>query len=404
MTVTMTSLNQKGKLNAPLNLCFPVNYLGYGGAERQLVELALGLDKDDFSVHVVTLVPGGALEDELRGQPGISLHTMRRRSKYDLLSPTIGLARLMRRHKIHIVQPFLSPSTLYGMAASFLARTPIRIVTERCGVRINSGIGNKLYRFAEDSLTRFARVAVANSEAGREYLHCRGIDSNITQVIYNGVGMERLTPDEAKSQSVRAELDVPENGIVIGTAARLASTKDQASLLKAVATLLPEFPGIRVALVGDGPSRNGLEDLTRTLGIESQVKFFGSQRRVADYIGAFDVAVLTSIDIEGCSNFLLEAMGMGKPVIATDIGGNRELVREGVNGLLIPPGDAEGLAQAIKTIIRNPDMRVAMGAEGRKMVAERFSLMGMVEAYRDIYLDLARQVTETSRPGEEAAV
>ncbi len=404
MTVTSLPLKKTGKSNAPLNVCFPVNYLDYGGAERQLVELALGLDKSDFRVHVVTLIPGGALEDELHGQPGISLHTVNRRNKYDLVSPTVGLARLLRHHRVHIVQPFLSPATLYGMAASFLARTPIRIVTERCGVRINTGMGNKLYRFVEDRLTRFARVAVANSEAGREYLHCRGIDSSVIQVIYNGVGMERLTPDKAKSQGIRADLDVPENGVVVGTAARLASAKDQASLLKAVATLLPDFPGLRVALVGDGPSRNDLEGLARSLGIKSQVKFFGSQRRVADFIGAFDVAVLTSIDIEGCSNFLLEAMGMGKPVIATDIGGNPELVREGINGHLVPPGEVGALAQTIKVMIQNPDVRAAMGDEGRKMVAERFSLVGMVEAYRNIYFDLARRVMGASLPGEEMAI
>ena len=402
MTVASLSLDQEGKLSAPLNVCFPVNYLGYGGAERQLVELALGLDKDRFQVFVVTLNSGGSIESELKGKQGITLLSLERKSKYDL-SPTINLARIFRRHQIHIVQPFLSPATLFTLTASLLSRTPVRIVTERCGLRKNRGLGNKLYRFIEDRLTPVADLAVANSEAGRRYLCDRGVKSSKTRVIYNGINPTRLDPDPAMVQRVRERLNVPSDGLVIGNVASLTLPKDQATILRAMASLKTRHPELRVALVGDGPLRSELERLAQDLNLSSSVVFFGNQHRVADYIAAFDVAVLSSVDNEGCSNFLLEAMGLGKPVVATDIGGNRELVYQGENGWLIPPGDPDALAAALEEALGDAVRREAFGDKGRRMVATRFSLPDMIEAHQQLYQELVLRKLGASSPLRDAA-
>ena len=166
MSAVRHTANNVSSPPARINVCLPVNYLGFGGAERQLVELALGLDKERFQVLVVTLQSGGELEAELQGQQGITLHSLERKSKYSM-APVFRLARLLKREQIHVIQPFLSPATFFGLTASFLSRTPVRIVTERCGLRKDRGLGNKAYRFVEDKLTRFADLAVANSEAGR---------------------------------------------------------------------------------------------------------------------------------------------------------------------------------------------------------------------------------------------
>lgn len=379
------------RLPIPINICFLVNYLGFGGAERQLVELAQGLDKDQFRAFVVTLRPGGDLEAELEGQHGITIHTLNRRNKIDM-SPIITLARFLRRNRIHIMQPYLSPATLFGLTASFLTRTPIRIVTERCGLRKDRGLGNKIYRYLEDRLTRFADLAVANSEAGRQYLHARGISPDTTRVIYNGINPQRLQPNPEVVKQTKMCLKVPSDGLVIGNVASLTRPKDQATILRAAAALIPEFPGLRLALVGDGPLRIELEGLARKLGLDSHVVFFGNQYQVANHIAAFDLAVLSSVDNEGCSNFLLEAMGLGKPVIATDVGGNCELVRPGENGWLIPPGDSQALVVALRAALNNDaGTRDSMGAMGQKMVATRFSLPRMVEAHQELYRDLAQR-------------
>ena len=389
MTTAATAPSQTPSA-PPLTVCYPINYLGFGGAERQLVELAKGLDKDRFRALVVTLYPGGPLEDELKAEPGVVLHTLDRATRYDFW-PIVGLARLLRQHDAQIVQPFLSPATLFGMSAALAARTPVRIVTERCGLRQNRRLGNKLYRFAEDRLSHYADVVVPNSRAGRQYVLRRGISLQKTRIIYNGINQKRLQADPAQVARIRRELAPPPGGLVLINVASLTGPKDQATLLKAVASVLPEAPDLRVALVGDGHLRSELETLARTLGLESKVVFFGYQHRVADFLAASDVAVLSSRDNEGCSNFLLEAMSMGKPAIATNVGGNMEVVKPGSNGLLVPVGDYRAMARAILEMRADAEKRAAMGACGRSIADSRFSLGGMIEAYQDLYDELAER-------------
>ncbi|MFW6194926.1 MAG: glycosyltransferase [Chloroflexota bacterium] len=371
-----------------LNICLPVNYLGMGGAERQLTDLAIGLDKSLFDVTVVTLESGGPLEPELAGQPGVSLHSLGRRGKLDP-RPWFRLARLLKKRRVHVVQPFLTPATLYGLGAAMLARTPIRIVTERNGLRLNPGRGNHLYRFAEDRLTRFADRVVPNSEAGRRYVISRGIRSGMTQVIYNGINPSRLRPDHDRAMGIRRDAGVPEGGFLVGNVASLTPAKDQASLLQAVRPLMDDHAGLRLALVGDGPLRDRLESLAGDLGIRDKVTFFGAQRGVADFIAAFDLAALSSVDHEGCSNFLLEAMGNGKPVVTTDIGGNPELVEHGRSGWIVPAGDPAAMGAAISKILNAGPASAEIGEAGRRIVDERFSLARMVKDYEDLYQGLA---------------
>ena len=403
MSAVRHTANNVSSPPARINVCLPVNYLGFGGAERQLVELALGLDKERFQVLVVTLQSGGELEAELQGQQGITLHSLERKSKYSM-APVFRLARLLKREQIHVIQPFLSPATFFGLTASFLSRTPVRIVTERCGLRKDRGLGNKAYRFVEDKLTRFADLAVANSEAGREYLHDRGIKPSMTRVIYNGINPERLQADPDMVRRVKERLDLPSDGLVIGNVASLTPPKDQATILRAAASLSTKFPGLRVAMVGDGPLRSGLEALAQELGLGSRAVFFGNQHNVADYMAAFDVAVLSSVDNEGCSNFLLEAMGLGKPVVATNVGGNCELVQEGENGWLVPPGNHQALAASLEEALNDVERREAMGSVGRRTVETRFSLPGMIDAHQELYQELVEKKMGLSSRVRGAAV
>lgn len=385
-----------------LTVCYPVNYLGFGGAERQLVELVNGLDKERFRAIVVTLFPGGLLEKEIEGQPGVTLHSLNRGSKFNV-KPILALARLLRDEGVHIVQPFLSPASLFGLGAGILARTPIRIATERCGQRKNRSLGNRLYRYTEDRLSRIADVAVPNSEAGREYLAGRGISRSKIRVIYNGINPNRFEADPARIAELRETIGAPPCGPVLGTVASLTRPKDQATLLRAAAALLKDYPDLRVVLVGDGNLRQELSDLAGDSGIDENVIFLGNQDPVADAIATFDVAVLPSADNEGCSNFLLEAMGMSKPLVATDVGGNRELVTPGENGLLVPVGDAVAMAHAIDRIIGDPQLGRAMGSAGKSLVADRFSLAGMIEAYSDLYMELAREKLGLGEPRRKVA-
>ena len=382
-----------------INVLLMIDDLCLGGAERQLVELAKGLDKERFRALVVTLYPGQPLEKDLEGQDGIRLLSLNRKGKFDF-GILVPLVRLLRRQKVHVVQPFLSPATFFGLTAALLAKVPVRVVTERCGVRRDTKLGENVYRFVEDRLTRFADVAVANSQSGADFLVGRGIGVQKTRVIYNGVNSERVTVDEAEVAALRAALGIAATAPVIGIVASLTAPKDHPTFLRSARIVLDSLPTARFLIVGDGPLRWELEAMAAQLGLAESVLFAGHQMRVAPFIGSFDVAVLSSCDYEGCSNYLLEAMGLGRPVVATDIGGNRELVHHDETGLLVPPRDPAALAAAILTLLNDRALASRLTDEAGTRFQAGFSVPNMVRQYEQLYEELLRQkgVRLTSAP------
>lgn len=373
-------------MNERITVLFPITDLATDGAQRQLLELVKGLDKNCFKPVVLTLKPGGPMEREFREVPQVEVLSLDRRGKYDLLG-VFKVWGILRRMKADVVQPFLTPATFFGLLPALLSRTPVKIVTERAGPGArNARLGYRFYLKAEDLLTRFADWSVANSQAGREYLIRRGINPARIRVIYNGINLSRLTADKEGVQKVRRRLDVPPDGKVVGMMARLFPVKNHAMFLQAAALINQVIPDTRFALVGDGPLRSQLEDMNQELGLASKVTLFGEQRDVGTYLSAFDIAVLTS-DTEGCSNALIEAMALGKPIVATDVGGNREVVNHGETGLLVPRDDPEALAEAIITLLRDTDTAHAMGQRAKDWVVTQFSLERMIHEYQSLWVE-----------------
>ncbi|MEO8456477.1 MAG: glycosyltransferase [Chloroflexota bacterium] len=384
-----------------LTIMLLVNDLRIGGAERQLVELARGLDKERFRVIVSTLYSGQPFESDLTDVPGVEYMPLNRRGKLDFFV-VAKLARLLDREKVDIIQPFLTPATSIGMLASMMAATPIKVMTERCGLRLNTSPGNKAYRFVEDRLTRFADAVIPNSEAGRRYVRSRGIAREKVRVIYNGVAPERVSTSLAERQALRHEYGVLDDSWLLGIVASLTPAKDHSTFLQAASIIRAEVPGTKFMIVGDGPLHHELKRRTTILGLDGSVIFAGHQMRVAPFIAAMDIAVLSSCDHEGCSNFLLEAMGLGRPIVATDVGGNEELFPSGEAGVIVPPSNPLILAHAILQVMRQPDVAERMQKRSREIFKERFTLQTMVSEYEDLYRDLwlAREPEAAEQPAE----
>lgn len=369
-----------------LTVLLLVNDLRVGGAERQVVELARGLDRARFRPIVATLYGGQPLEEELRAA-GLQPVSLNRRGKLDF-GTIRTLARLLRDERVDIIQPFLTPSTFIGLSAAFLARTPVKVVTERCGLREHPGIGNAAYRFIEDRLTRYADAAIPNSEAGRTYLMARGIRPEAVRVIYNGISPSRTAVRDEDVRAVRTRLDIPEDAPVAGIVASLQPAKDHETFLRAASLVRETVPNAHFVIVGDGELRKTLERRAQALRLESGVRFTGNVSDVTPYIATFDIAVLSSCDHEGCSNALLEEMAIGKPVVATDVGGNGELVVDRETGLLVPPRDPGLLARAMAELLANPARAVSMGRAGQQRFEGRFTIERMVQAYEYLYTRL----------------
>lgn len=372
-----------------INILLSIDRCIIGGAEQQFLELVKGLDKKRFHPVVVSLFAGGDLEPQVRSVPGIEYICLNKKGKFDL-TPLWDVYRLLGKKKIDVIQPFLTPATFFTLIPAVLRRTPVKIVTER-GARRKLSAGHALYLRIEDLFTRFADWIVPNSGAGRDYLISRGINPSRIKVIYNGIDIQRLHPDPEKVSQIRAAMNVPKDGAVVGVSASLTPVKDHTSFLEAASLVARELPHTRFALLGDGSLRPDLERLAGELGIDSEVFFLGNQTEVSSYIDAFDVACLSSSEMEGCSNSILEAMALGKPVIATDTGGNRELVQDGMNGIIVPTKSPAQLAEAILTCLRQPELTSDMGQHGKAMISNKFSIPLMVQQYERLYEDTLRR-------------
>lgn len=208
-----------------------------------------------------------------------------------------------------------------------------------------------------------------------------GIRRPVTQ-IYNGIDPGRYRPGP-EGAAVRRELGIPPGAFAVGVVGRLDPIKDHPTLFRAFAQLRAADPGARLLVVGDGPERARLE----AAGGEG-VLFLGDRRDVPELLRVLDVFVLPSRN-EGISNTILEAMATGLPVVATRVGGNPELVEDGLTGALVPPGDVNALAAALGRYRDGPEGARTHGEAGRARVLERFAVDRMVGSYEAVWARVA---------------
>lgn len=374
-------------------ILYPIPSLGIGGAEQQLLELVRALDKRRYRPIVAPLNPGGALEDEFRAVAGAEIVQLQRQGRADP-RPVVSLAALLRSRQIDVIQPYLSPATALGMVAGLLAGTPVRILTERSGV----GRHMSFYVRLQDRLSRFASVLIANSEAGRESLIMRGVPPERIHVIVNGINLDRLHSNPDRVSQYREQLAVPQGGKVVGILASLLPVKLHETFLRAGAALAQRQPDLRFAIFGDGPLRADLELLAADLRVAEHTVFFGYQRDVADCLGACDLLVSTS-RVEGLSNAVLEAMALGVPVVASDIPGNRELVKPGRTGCLVPVGDHAALASAMEHAFAHPVETGTYARQARDMIRIDFSVERMAREHEALYDLLLQRSPYPAVPG-----
>lgn len=215
------------------------------------------------------------------------------------------------------------------------------------------------------------------------------------KIIYipNGVDTERFSPFEdavaarpscSSRRAMREQLGLPADGPLIGSVGRLDPVKDVPTLLKSFASVLSEFPAARLAVVGDGPMRGELEAAARAFRIDHAVAWLGRRDDVPALLKSFDLFVQSSL-FEGMSNTILEAMASGLPVIASNTGGNGELVADHSNGFLFPVGDVTALTDGLRRYLSDAALRAAHGRESRKRSLAQFDLSMMAEKYAALY-------------------
>jgi sugar transferase (PEP-CTERM/EpsH1 system associated) len=203
------------------------------------------------------------------------------------------------------------------------------------------------------------------------------------QLIRNGVDTDRFRPH--RDLEFRRVLGIADNEFVIGTIGRLDPVKNHSGLIRAFATLLKNAGNTHLLIVGDGPERRNLENLSRSLGIEQYCHLAGYRSEIKRFYGVFDAFVLNSF-AEGMSNTLLEAMASALPVVCTPAGANAELIEDGVTGTLVPINEEKALYEALLMCCQSPAFCSRTGSMAREFILRSFSLSRMVEQYNKLYL------------------
>jgi glycosyltransferase involved in cell wall biosynthesis len=232
-----------------------------------------------------------------------------------------------------------------------------------------------LYRLSD-------RILVPSQASKRMVVEKEGIRARRISVVYNGVDPEVFAPLHDRAE-IRAELGIGAGEVVAGTVGRLSPEKGGVDLLiRAMASLRAEYPQVRLVVVGDGPLRPQLESMAGEVGLP--VIFTGTRTDVPRLLGAIDLFVLPSL-LEAMPIALLEAMAMRLPVVATRVGGVPEIVRDGIDGLLVAPGSAAALHAAIGQLVGSPALRCRLGEAAQARVLSRFTIEGMVKRVEGIY-------------------
>jgi len=238
-------------------------------------------------------------------------------------------------------------------------------------------------------LARWTDRVVGNSRAVVDFYRQVGIPADRLTMIRSGIGDEgdaSTAPDRA---GVRAEFGWPDDAPLLLFAGRLAPQKGVDDLLSAIDLIQYGLPGLRALIVGDGPLRAQLEATARAFRLDAMVRFAGHRDDVPRLLAASDLLVLPSL-YEGLPNVVLEAMRLARPVVATAAPGTTEVVDDGRTGLLVPVRDPPALAQAIRTVIHDPELARRLGDAGRARVAAEFRLDAMIGQFAALYEELAR--------------
>lgn len=366
-----------------------IHSLEMGGAENVVLSYAEHHDKSRYELKVCTLRSGGPLAREIE-ERGVKVSTINTRA-----SDSRGLTRLISvfKREAPIIVHFHNPLPVFlGLPASIAAKVPFRVLTEH-SISYPRRLGK--WKWVYQLLCKRIDAAIACSEEVRKS-HEGHFQNGRMVTIHNGIDVERF-PVRPKLDWLRLQSGIPHGKLILGNIGNLSPQKGQRFLLKAVKLLLSQGIPVALVMIGDGPLRQALETQARDLGVGEDVHFLGQRNDVPELLREIDIVVGASVR-EGFSISILEAMASSKPVVCTDVGGNKEVIIDGVTGFLVPPNDYKALASAIIKFTGDTDLRIRMGASARKLIQQRFSVKSMVKrtelVYENLFISRARTKTQ----------
>lgn len=368
----------------------------YSGASYQALYLALGLKDRDHEVHCVWGPEGGDASLDIVGQAGLKLHTLSMQGKFNFKAIQT-LRRLFKAEHFDVVHCFKGMAMYRALWASTFLQIPVLVFNREVSKPLEYFQGSK-YR------SRRVDRVIADSQAVKQILiQSGGLAANRISVVYDEVDLERYHRG-VDGAAVRREFGAQDGDFWCAVIGNWAPWRGQEHFLRAAAQIQKagaSHAHIKFLLVGK--ETDCLKPLAQELGIAQRLQFTGFRSDLERVIAALDLVVNCSVAVESLSGAITIAMAMGKPVVGTAIAGTPELVEEGVTGFLVPPADAEKMAEAILKIASLPPAeRNRMGERARKKMEEDFSRQGRAAKMEQIYLDIMASKKTAGREHQTA--
>jgi glycosyltransferase involved in cell wall biosynthesis len=362
-----------------------ISSLGMGGAQRQMLKVMKSL-APRYDVSLCMLNGNDLFFASQLDRIGVRSTVLSRGSHAYALS-ALRLCRLLREDRIDVLHTWLPQANVVGALAGFFAKTPCIVTSER-NITSNKYIWYPQwwFRLADSLAARLCTVVSTNAEAVRDdFARYTLLPRKCIAVIYNGSEDDEFqTLDESIKERLRAKLNLDRDHRVVGIFGRLEPEKDHATFLRAIRSTTEHFENLRVLIVGGGSLEGQTRALAGEFGLFGCVRFLGSRTDATSLMQICDVVVLSSTS-EGMPNALLEAQHLGIPVVTTDAGGSREIVRHGETGYVVPIGHHDELARHIEILLASPQIAQKFGDAARRRIHREFTLHRTVSGFEELY-------------------
>ena len=370
-------------MKSKILLC--IDHLDPGGSQRQVIELASRLTRSKFDITVCNLDGRRTgLKKEIE-KAHLPLHSLNQHGFFDIKS-LISLYYFIKKNNFDIVHTYLFTADTYGRICAILARTPVVIAS----MRSVDNWKNLLHKLTDRVLAIGTDKIIVNAKEIQNFLQkVEKISLKKIKVIYNGIN-ENLFELKVNSEKIRAGLGLKKEDLLVGIFARNDPVKDHKTFFQAARIILKIIPNVTFLAMGYGMTDDPIEKLVHDIGIENNVILMDHSPEHLSYLGSIDISVISSLT-EGCSNVILESMALKKPVVATEVGGNPELIVSGKTGYLVPPKRADKLSSAIIKLLDDPLKREEMGNEGFVRAKNKFSMKQMIKQTDRLYRALLKK-------------
>ncbi len=358
-------------------ILFLIGHIGIGGKERQLMEMILGLPNSRYELFLFRKSANDLIFNKIDTKiKEIKTLNVKSFNIYNI----IQLYKFINKIEPHIIFSLSKTTSHFSMIIKFLFQKRFRLIN--ASIR-NAPVIFNFYLRIEKMLYKFYDEVIANSYAG--LLAYKQLGINGRYILYNGFDMNRV-PSDSKIK-LRLNLGLGDKFLVTMVAS-MGDRKDQTSLIKAANILLRKNSDILFYLIGDGPKRSHYLNLIKHFDLNDQVKILGEIENVESYLKASDLSVLCSAKShgEGIPNVIIESFACGTPVIATDNGGTKEILRNDLNGYLINNGDYKNLADKILFLKNNPIRLKSFAQNCLSIIEDRFRTENMIMNFEKIIL------------------